>query len=118
DDGRSGMDIRGVLDQSEVDALLLEKLPQLLAEHVHAQPADQRCRCAEFRGGYRLVGAFAAWKIMHGLACDGLTDLRMPAGGRHHIHVDAAGDEDASQIASQGLPNPKIPSCARSGIPA
>jgi hypothetical protein len=32
----------------------------------------------------------------------------MPGGRRHHIHVDTAGDEDAPQIAAQGLPNPKI----------
>jgi hypothetical protein len=35
---------------------------------------------------------------MHGLAGDGLADPGMPGGCRHHIHVDAAGDEDAPQL--------------------
>ena len=88
----------GVLDEGEVDALRGEKRPQLLAERIRAQPADQRGRRAELRGGHRLVGALAARKIMHGFAGDGLADLGMPAGGRHHIHVDAAGDEDAPHV--------------------
>jgi hypothetical protein len=92
------MDVRSVLDQREIDALEAKKLPQLLAEGVRSQPADQRRRCAEFCGGYRLVGALATWKIVHRFAGDGFTDLRMPVGGRHHIHVDAAGDEHAPHV--------------------
>ena len=31
---------------------------------------------------------------------DGLTDAGMPLGCRHHIHVDAAGDDDAPHRCS------------------
>ena len=117
DDGRSGMGSGGVLDEGEVDTLRGQKRPQLLSERIRAEPADQRCRCAQLRGGHRLVRAFAAGKIVHGIAGDGFADLGMPAGCRHHIHVDAAGDEDASHIVSQGLPNPKILSYARFETP-
>ena len=44
---------------------------------------------------HRLVRALAAGKIQHGLAGDGFADFGMPVGRRHHIHVDAAGDENA-----------------------
>ena len=85
----------GVLDEREVDALRGEERPQLLAEGICAQPADQCGRCTQLRRGDRLVGTLAARKIMHRVAGDGLADLGMPGGRRHHIHVDAAGDEDA-----------------------
>jgi hypothetical protein len=39
-----------------------EKCPQLLAERIRAQPADQRGRCTQLRGGHRLVRALAAGK--------------------------------------------------------
>jgi hypothetical protein len=96
DHGRPGMDIRGVLDLRKVDALRSEERSQLLAEGIHAQPADQRGRCTQLRGGDRLVGALAARKIMHGLAGNGLADPGMPGSRRHHIHIDAAGDQDTS----------------------
>ena len=101
DDGRPAMGPGGVLDEREIDALRGEKRAQLLPESIRADSADQRDRRAELGGGHRLVGTLAARKIMHGLAGDGLADPRMPAGGRHHIHVDAAGDEDAPYITSQ-----------------
>jgi hypothetical protein len=85
----------GVRDQGEVDALRGQKCPQLLSERIGAQPADQRRRRAELRCGDRLVRAFSAGKIMDGISGDGLADPGMPDGCRHHIHVDAAGDEDA-----------------------
>jgi hypothetical protein len=40
----------------------------------------------------------AAGKVQHRLAGDGFIDPGMPVGGRHHIHVDAAGDENAAHI--------------------
>jgi hypothetical protein len=70
----------------------------LLAERIRAEPADQRRWRAKPGGSHRLVGALAAGKIMHGVAGDGLADPGMPVGGRHHIHVDAAGDEDAPHL--------------------
>jgi hypothetical protein len=57
----------------------------------------------QFCGCHRLVGALAAGKIQHGFPCDGLADLGMPVGRRHHIHVDAAGDEDPPQAFSQNV---------------
>ncbi len=55
-----------------------EERPQLLAERIGAQPADQRGRCAELCRGHRLVCALAAREIMHGVAGHGLADLGMP----------------------------------------
>ncbi len=77
-------------------ALRGEERPQLTAERIPAEPADQRGRRAEFGGCDRLVGAFAAGKIQARLAGDGLADPGMPVGGRHHIHVDASGNENAA----------------------
>ena len=77
-----------------------EERLQLVAERVLAEPADQRRRCAEFRRGYRLVGALAAGKIQQRGAGDGFADAGMPVGRRHHIHVDAAGNEYAAHVYS------------------
>ena len=80
----------------EVDPLRGEERLQLVAERILAEPADQRRRRAEFGGGDRLVGALAAGKIKHRVAGDGFADAGMPVGGCHHIHVDAAGNENAA----------------------
>ena len=67
-----------------------------MAERILAEPADQRRRRAELCGRDRLVRALAAGKITHRIAGDGLADAGMPVGGRHHIHVDASGNENAA----------------------
>ena len=81
---------------AEVNPLRREERLQLPAERVPAEPADQRCRRAELCRRYRLVGALAAREIQHLMAGDGLADLGVPVGGRHHVHVDAAGNENAA----------------------
>ena len=64
---------------------------------------------AEPRGGDRLVGALAAGKVKHGLAGDGFADSGMPVGGCHHIHVDAAGDENAAHaLFPKGRSDPDL----------
>ena len=98
DDRRAGMGVGGFLHKREVDALRGEERLQLIAERILADPADQRGRRAELGGCDRLVGALAAGKIQHRFAGDGLADPGMPVGRRHHIHVDAAGDEDAAHV--------------------
>ena len=85
--------IRRILHQAEIDRLRRKERAQLLAEGVLAKPPDQCRQHALLGGRHRLVGALAAGKVQHVLARDGLADLRMALGGRHHIHVDAAGDE-------------------------
>src|SRR6185369_8785317 len=50
---------------------------------------------AEPGSGHGLVRSLAARKIQHLEARDGLADFWMACGGCHHVHVDAAGDEDA-----------------------
>ncbi len=82
--------------EAEVDSLSPEKRLQLVAKSVPAEPADQRDLRAKFCGRHRLVRALAAGEIMHCLARNGFADARMPRGGCHHVHVDAAGNEDAA----------------------
>ena len=96
DDGRAGVGAGRFLHEAQVDPLCGEERLQLIAERILAEPADQRRRRAEFCGRHRLVGALAAGKVEHRCACDGLADAGMPVGRRHHIHVDAAGDEHAA----------------------
>ena len=114
-----------VLDEGEVDALCGEKSPQLLPKGVHTQPADQRGRHAELGGRDRLVRALAAGKIPHRFPGDRLAYLRMPVGRRHHIHINATGDEDAPHaIPNSSGHAPTANSCltasmsARLGSPA
>ena len=78
DDGRSGMRPGRCLHEAQVDSLCAEERLQLVAERILAEPADQRRRCAEFCGGYRLVGALAAGKIEQRGAGDGFADAGMP----------------------------------------
>ena len=94
-DGGPAVGIRGFAHEAEFHALGDEKLLQLLAERIPADPTDQRRRRPQFCRRDRLVGALAARKIVHGLSGDGLADPGMPVGGCHHIHIDAAGDEHA-----------------------
>ena len=95
DDGGAGMRLGRLADGAEIDALIAEERPQLSPERILAQPADQRGLGTEPRRGDRLVRTLAARKIKHLPAGDGLADLGMAIGRGHHIHVDAAGDEDA-----------------------
>src|ERR1700692_596205 len=95
-DRRSGVGLGRFPHKTKVDPLRGEERPQLTTERVHPDPADQRDLCAEFGGGHRLVGAVAAGKIKHRVAGDGFADAGMPVGRGHHIHVDAAGNEDAA----------------------
>lgn len=74
-----------------------------MAERILAKPADQRRRRAKLGRRDRLVRALAAGKVKHRIAGNGLADAGMPAGGRYHIHVDAAGDENPPQICSQNV---------------
>ena len=99
DDRRSGVGLGRLPHEAQVDSLRREERLQLVAERILAEPADQRRRRAEFGGGDRLVGALAAGKIQHRAAGDGFADARMPLGGRHHIHVDAAGNENAAHAS-------------------
>src|SRR5262249_22228706 len=82
-----------VAHEIQIDALTGKERPQLCTERVLAEPPDQCRRCAEFRSRDRLVRALAAWEIKNVLAENGLAEARMALGSRHHIHVDAAGDE-------------------------
>ena len=84
----------------------LRNVLQLSPERILAQPPDQRGLRAEPRRRDRLVRALAARKIQHLPAGDGLADLGMAIGGRHHIHVDAAGDEDAPHDNALTKPRP------------
>jgi hypothetical protein len=84
------------LDKAEIDSLRGEKVLQFPSERIRADPADQRCRCAELGGCDRLVGTLAAGKVKHLPAGDGLADPRMPVGRRHNIHVDASSNEDTA----------------------
>ena len=70
-------------------------------ERVLAETADQRGRRPEFCRRYRLVGALAAGEVMHRGSRDGFADARIAACRRHHIHVDAAGDEYAPHDCPQ-----------------
>ena len=90
------MGVGGLPNKTEVNSLSGEERFQLIAESILAEPADQRGRCAELCGCDRLVRALTAGEVQHGVARDRLAYLRMPVGGRHHIHVDAAGDENAA----------------------
>src|SRR5258708_6092590 len=69
---------------------------QFSAERVLAKGADQRARRAGLYRCERLVRALATGKVKHRITGDGLADAGMPLGGRHHIHVDASGDENAA----------------------
>ena len=98
-----------VLDQAEVDRLRGKERPQLPAEGILAEPPDQGGQHALLGRRDRLVGALAAGKVQHVLAGDGLADSWMALGSRHHIHVDAAGDEHPPHIYSQKSLPPGTP---------
>jgi hypothetical protein len=95
-----------------VYSLCREERLHRLAECVLTDTPHQCRRRAEFSRRDRLVRAFAAGKVKHCLTCDGLADARMPAGRRHHIHVDASGDENPAHalIPSElTMPRQRIP---------
>jgi hypothetical protein len=93
---RSGVGIRRVLHEAQVYLLCGEERSHFGAERVLANPADQRGWRAEPGRRDRLVRAFAAGKVKQRISGDGLADTGMPVGRRHHIHIDAAGNENAA----------------------
>ena len=100
---------------SDVTCIRLRSIPcareerlQLCAKRILADAADQRRRRAQFGGRDRLVRALAAGKVEHGLARDRFADTRMPVGRRHHIHVDASGNENPAHAISNSSPHAPV----------
>ena len=90
------MSLGCLLHKAQVYSLCSQKCLQFIAERILAEPADQRGRRAELCRRNRLVRALATGKIKHRITSNGLADAGMPLGRRHHIHVDASGDENAA----------------------
>lgn len=95
DEGGAGVGLGCLLHEAEVYSLCRQKCLQLIAERILAKAADQLGRRAEVCRD-RLVRALATGKVKHRITSDGLADARVPFGRRHHIHVDASGDENAA----------------------
>ena len=75
-------------------------MPQLAAEGIVADLADQSSRGTELCRSHRLIGTLATREEEYFLSCNGLAELRVPRGGRDNVHVDAAGYPD---VAHGGL---------------
>jgi hypothetical protein len=97
DDSRSGLRLRRILHERQIDTLCRQKCSQIAAERILADAPNQRRRGTQLRGD-RLVGALAAGEIQHFASGDDLAELRLPLGRRHHIHIDAAGNEYAAHV--------------------
>ena len=67
---------------------------QLGTVDVVADLADQLHRIAEASRGDGLIGALAAGRCGESGADDGLADARDLRGAGHHVHGDAADDDD------------------------